>query len=299
VFQNGIKTDRDDLFFAETRAALESRMRAFFSPNGVKSPFRATYRVEDSSSYKILARRSNSSFSSSAIRPCLYRPFDKRWLYYEVGLTSRPAFDVMRHVLDDPNLVLLACRQQAEVGFRHVFVADSISDHSAVSLTTREITSAFPLWLAPGPGTLSLVERTPNFTVHLADALKRQLGRGHPFTPEHVFGYIYAILHSPHYRQRHAELLRIGFPRVPFTASRDLFRLLADFGNELVSLHLLQSSKLRSEGHYRGPAEPEVEGISYARNAIWLDQAQSYGFDLFPRMCGYSVSVAIRCATNG
>ena len=37
-------------------------------------------------------------------------------------------------------------------------------------------------------------------------------------TPEDVFNYIYAIFHSPTYRSRYAEFLKIDFPRVPLTS---------------------------------------------------------------------------------
>ena len=62
--------------------------------------------------------------------------------------------------------------------------------------------------------------------------------------PEDIFDYIYAVFHSPTYRQRYAEFLKIDFPRVPMTASRDLFKRLCILGEELVALHLLQSPYL-------------------------------------------------------
>lgn len=68
------------------------------------------------------------------------------------------------------------------------------------------------------------------------------------FSPEDVFHYIYAIFHSPQYRERYAEFLRIDFPRVPLTTSVPLFRQLGALGGELVAWHLLQ--------------HPELEGMS-------------------------------------
>jgi hypothetical protein len=59
------------------------------------------------------------------------------------------------------------------------------------------------------------------------------------FGPEDVFHYIYAILHSPTYRSRYAEFLKIDFPRVPSTSDPALFRRLAALGRDLVGLHLL------------------------------------------------------------
>jgi predicted helicase len=38
-----------------------------------------------------------------------------------------------------------------------------------------------------------------------------------------VFDYIYGVLHSPVYRARFAEFLKIDFPRIPFPASPKSF----------------------------------------------------------------------------
>ncbi len=64
------------------------------------------------------------------------------------------------------------------------------------------------------------------------------------FGPEVIFYYAYAILHSPSYRQRYAEFLKIDFPRLPLTADVGLFAALVQYGAELVSLHLMKSPKL-------------------------------------------------------
>ena len=59
------------------------------------------------------------------------------------------------------------------------------------------------------------------------------------FGPEDIFYYAYAIFHSPTYRLRYAEQLKIDFPRLPLTGNKKLFAQLVRFGNELVNLHLL------------------------------------------------------------
>ena len=97
VSNNGLKTDRDELFFDFDRKELEKRMTMFFSKDAPAS-FLQKFRVEDSSSYAIETRRWQRKFSAKAIQRCLYRPFDFRWLYYDIGLTSRPADKAMRHM---------------------------------------------------------------------------------------------------------------------------------------------------------------------------------------------------------
>ncbi|MCY3867725.1 MAG: hypothetical protein OXG68_20000, partial [Chloroflexi bacterium] len=64
------------------------------------------------------------------------------------------------------------------------------------------------------------------------------------FGPEDVFDYAYAIFHSPTYRQRYAEFLKIDFPRLPLTSDVELFAALVQLGAELVDLHLMKSAQL-------------------------------------------------------
>jgi hypothetical protein len=68
--------------------------------------------------------------------------------------------------------------------------------------------------------------------------------RSRTIGPEDVFHYAYAVFHSPTYRARYAQFLRIDFPRLPLTSDPALFKALAEKGEELVSLHLMESPKL-------------------------------------------------------
>ena len=96
--------------------------------------------------------------------------------------------------------------------------------------------------------------RIPNLNPDFVSAFASRLGLefvsdGHgdlaaTFGPEDIFNYIYAVFHSPTYRQRYAEFLKIDFPRVPMTSSPELFRKLCILGEELVALHLLESPYL-------------------------------------------------------
>lgn len=96
--------------------------------------------------------------------------------------------------------------------------------------------------------------RWPNFDPFFLDDIRRRTGitfladgRGdlcETFGPEDVFAYIYSVFHSPTYRTRYAEFLKIDFPRVPLTSNPDLFRELCLKGHELVDLHLMRDKRL-------------------------------------------------------
>jgi predicted helicase len=101
--------------------------------------------------------------------------------------------------------------------------------------------------------------------------------------PEDIFHYAYAVLHSPSYRSRYAEFLKVDFPRLPLTGSLELFRALARLGSELTALHLLESPKLNQPiTEFVGSQSREVEKVSWSKNTVWMDKAQSIGFKGVP-----------------
>ena len=129
-----------------------------------------------------------------------------------------------------------------------------------------------------------------------------QYGLPDGLTPEHIFHYIYGVFHSPCYRNRYAEFLKIDFPRLPLTSSLELFRTLARLGGELVALHLLEAPIVAgitaafdrsarawrfeyAKGHkppttlrFIGSGDPAVEKVSYADQTVWIDKAKTTGF---------------------
>jgi predicted helicase len=91
------------------------------------------------------------------------------------------------------------------------------------------------------------------------------------------------VFHSPGYRSRYAEFLKIDFPRLPLTGKLELFRELARLGGELTALHLLESPKLAQPiTELIGSRNPEVEKISWSRDTVWVDKAQMSGFSGVP-----------------
>ncbi len=249
VSNNGLKSDRDDLFFDFDRKALEKRMQTFFSPEPPPA-FLQQYRVEDSSSYDIETRRRQCRWNGKAIQRCLYRPFDFRWLYYDIGLSSRPADKVMKHLLAGENVGLIATRQtKEEFG---VLATSLLAGHK--SCAAYDINTVFPLYLYPNGETEMQGElvphengRRPNLDAGFVRQFEQTLGlkfvpdgRGNlkkTFGPEDVFHYAYAIFYAPSYRKRFAEFLKLDFPHLPLTYKLPLFAKLCPCGERLVALH--------------------------------------------------------------
>jgi predicted helicase len=56
-----------------------------------------------------------------------------------------------------------------------------------------------------------------------------------------ILDYIYAVLHSPTYREKYKEFLKIDFPRVPYPKNKETFWKLVKLGGEIREIHLLKS----------------------------------------------------------
>jgi predicted helicase len=285
-------THHDGFVFDFDQPPLKERIVAFREDKVSDDEIRREYGLKDSSTWRVSdARRklrSDRDWGSKFTR-CLYRPFDIRMLYYHDALVERPRREVMAH-LQYPNIALVTTRQVTSLVFSHVLVSRCPVEFKCVSHDRN--CNTFPLYLYPPGSTVQSVLDTetdrrvnlnPAFLKALAERLSLpQAGpQGLPegLTPEDVVHYTYAILHSPSYRNRYAEFLKLDFPRLPLTSSIDLFRAVVHLGGDLVSLHLLDSPKLeRPITTCAGRANPEVEKVSFTRETVWLDKPQTRGF---------------------
>ncbi|MBW8875684.1 MAG: DNA methyltransferase [Acidobacteria bacterium] len=167
----------------------------------------------------------------------LFRPFDWRTIFYADYVIERPRKGMMRHMLAGPNLGLIVPRQyKEEFG---ALATDALAAHKSVS--AYDVNTLFPLYLYPEGG---LCEgRMANLAPEVLRLFTGRLGEEPP--PELVFEYTYAVLYSPPYRRRYADLLRTDFPRIPLPRDRGAFLELSGLGAILVDLHLLRSDRLR------------------------------------------------------
>lgn len=103
-------------------------------------------------------------------------------------------------------------------------------------LSSKDNANVFPLYLyADNMGALT---KTPNLDKEIWGKINAAVG--FETTPEQVFNYIYAVLHTPEYRERYKEFLKIDFPRIPYPKDGDTFNRLAEIGHHLIEVHLLK-----------------------------------------------------------
>lgn len=208
------------------------------------------------------------------IKPILYRPFDTRKIFYHDALVWRTVKRIMPHMFLGENLALIFTRQTRDKW--DVLSTKTIIAHKA--LAAYDINSLFPLYLYSD--SLFGSEKRPNISEKYLAELAAIVGK-EP-TPEEVFSYIYAVLHSPIYREKFAAFLKTDFPRVPLPVSLAQFEQYAALGAQLVALHTLDAKAapvLKEKRHTLSKGSGEVEKPRYelSKRRIWINETQ--GFD--------------------
>jgi len=291
VNSSGIKTHRDRFVIDFEEKRLRSRIATFRDKTFSDYEVRERFGLRDTRDWKLSEARKGIQGDKKwedRFTKCLYRPFDIRSIYYSHNVVEWPRFEVMHHMMHK-NMALVAARQLAARKHFVLFVTQLITEISSQPFAPYNV---FPLYLYTIPEekptkaggsviALTLFEpkaeyetRNPNLSPKFIAAVEEKLGlefvregKGDLeacFGPEDILHYAYAVFHSPTYRERYAEFLKIDFPRLPLTSDRELFKALAEKGEELVGLHLMESRKLNHlVTGFPVPGSDRVEKVRY------------------------------------
>lgn len=278
-WSSGITTHRDQFVVGFTKEEIIQRLRIFLG-NLEDKLVRQGLKLKDTSSWKLteVRQKTKDEKLKDKIYLYAYRPFDMRYICYDPALIDRPRLPFMNNLKKD-NIALLCMREVViESGFSHVLVSDRISDRR-MFLSNRGAPYFFPLYLY-----LELFDdethragRISNFTKKFLQAIQEALGLLP--TLDEIFYYIYAILHSPTYRKRYKEFLKIDFPRVPLPSDYEVFKELSNLGEELVAFHLLKSPVLGdSEVGFPKSGSNTVDKVSYDKvtQRVFINKEQYF-----------------------
>ena len=267
-YTSGIETQKDSLVIQFAESDLE-RVREDIE-SGDKSMVENKYGVKDSRDWTFeWARKDLASAKNIHI---LYRPFDERWTFHSgksKGIVAYPRAEIMDNLLSE-NIALLTTKRQTSSSFQHIFTTKLPAERCAVSLQTGEVGYVFPLYIYTADGS-----RVPNLKKEIVAEIEKIVGKS---TPEDIFDYIYAALHSPSYREKYKEFLKIDFPRVPYPKDKKQFTALAALGKELRELHLLESPKVRKYiTSYDVEGSDVVEKITRTGDKVYINAEQYFG----------------------
>ncbi|MBC8526610.1 MAG: DNA methyltransferase [Candidatus Cloacimonetes bacterium] len=181
-----------------------------------------------------------------------YRPFDFKYTIFDNSILQRARYRVMKHYFKVDNYGLNIPRQSKLKGVEALIDKNITCKH----LITGE-TYNFPLYTYSDKSEQNLISdisnREPNLNADIVQKFNKKLNltftpekeqiKG-TFSPVDILDYIYAVLHSPTYREKYKEFLKIDFPRVPYPKDPATFWKLVKFGGELRQIHLLESPKV-------------------------------------------------------
>lgn len=195
-------------------------------------------------------------------QPYCYRPLDFRFIDYDTKKVARTRFGTMRHLIQD-NFALLVKRGFPYQDRAQGFATKYISDRRAWSCSGMQgAESVFPLYLYPEDGSFD-TERRPNLDATIWQQINAAIG--HDTTPEDIFDYIYGVLHSPTYRTKYKEFLKVDFPRIPYPTSAEEFEHFRSHGNRLRELHLMHDVP-ESPVTFPYPGTMQVDSLAWEYN---------------------------------
>lgn len=249
----GFQTHRDHFAIAFERDDIISRIRDMRDKSKSDAELREKYILKDNRDWQLFTSREKImglvNWKDKIIQ-CDYRPFEKRWCYFGSEVMDYPRRELLDHVMHRDNLCLLIPRQIGGNEWRHALICSAVANDCLVSNRTREANQVFPLYiyspiqkkpkadLFDDHDPFQGKERIENFSTNFRKFIDAKYG--HAYTPEEILGYIYAVLHTPSYRQKYAEFLKIDFPRIPFVDDRAAFERLSALGTGLMEAHLMR-----------------------------------------------------------
>ncbi len=256
----GIVTMGDSFILDEKKQILKTRLEHFIKNDITEIALKKQFELGKNYAKWILENKKNIKLDDKKFTEISYRPFDNRYTYFDNKLIWRWRLEIMRNFINKENIGLVIPRFNQEENC--IFISNKIIAHKLCS--AYDSNSIFPLYIYSNNGSLdnNAVVRSPNLNMDIVKQFEKKLKiEFSPLTPEggitrtaqtplsgaggllpiDILDYIYAVLHSPTYREQYNEFLKIDFPRVPYPDDLTTFQELVNLGSQLRQIHLLES----------------------------------------------------------
>lgn len=212
------------------------------------------------------------SFKSDYNFQYSYRPFDIRWINYDVKQITRARANVMNN-LKKPNIALCLIKvNSSSDGLFKVLMSAGLTDKTILS--SKDNANVFPLYLY----TKEFGEEKINPNLKKEEWQKFNDAVGKETTPEEILAYIYAVLHSPSYRERYKEFLKVDFPRIPLPKTAKEFNRLTAIGQQLIDLHLMNNTQSwKCTTTFPEVGSQQVDFQEWKDGQVWINDKQYFG----------------------
>lgn len=201
-------------------------------------------------------KRQEIEYTSNVINQSMYRPFCKQNLYYEKDLIERPGIQLTAF---NSNNIIICVKGIGEKDFS-CSISNNLSDYQLLFNS-----QCFPLyWYEENKNPQATLFddaetdkyiRRDGITDWILKEVRSRFGGSKAITKEHIFYYVYGLLHSKQYRERFADDLKKSLPRIPIVDSVQDFMSFYKAGKELADLHLnyeqgINEQVVRQDGDY-------------------------------------------------
>lgn len=307
----GFQTHRDSFCLDDSKSVLSNRLLSFAECNPKDVPL--LFGVKESTDFSIIKAQSEIKKMdlSIEITECTYRPFENKYILFDRLVVDRPRKELLVNVKNKNNVIIGIGRQGLAVGDIEWCLTSVSKLPVDANIFRRGGINLFPLYLYPDSDSQLSIDskptRTPNLNMKIVDQIAKGLGLTfvpekegggevcyaesggvspayrQTFAPIDLLDYIYAVLHSPSYRETYKEFLKIDFPRVPYPTDAEEFWRMVALGGELRLLHLMESTSLNDYiTEYPVGGDNEVEKPIYKEGRVYINSAQY--FDKVPEL---------------
>ncbi len=246
-YSSGVKTNRDIWVYDFDSRLLTERIKRFADIyNGDVDRWKrrglSSITVDDFVTYddklikwsenlkNELKREKYAQVNASHLRKTTYRPFSKKWLYYDATFIDRPGlFKRFFPALESEAENITIC--VPGLGDRKGFGCLATNTLPGMDLAFEKV-QCFPFY--------TYAEDGSNRRENITDWALRQFQEkyGAQVSKWDIFHYVYAMLHHPVYRARYAENLKRDLPHIPLLKSTTAFETCVRIGKALMELHL-------------------------------------------------------------
>lgn len=289
----GFQTHRDDFAIDFEKQNIKSRALDLRNQSISNEEIYNKYSVKDNRDWKLEKARkeiqTDQNWENKIIN-CGYRPFDDRPCYFSYVAMDYPRKELIQNFLNKENLLIGIGRQGLAVGDIEWCLTTVSKNPVDANMFRRGGVNLFPLYLySENNGQQSIekqAERTPNLNEKIVAEIEKSLGlkfdsekenNEKTFSPIDILDYIYAVLHSPTYREKYKEFLKIDFPRVPYPKDKTTFWALVKLGKQIREIHLLESPAVENYiTQYPQDGNNLVTKPQYKNGNVYINDTQYF-----------------------
>ena len=249
----GIGTNRDIWVYGFSKSKLERNMTAFIDFYNQQRNKKEV--VRDSKKIKwtaVLEREAKQGekidFDTKKIHLAMYRPFTKKYLYYDQPVIERPRLYYKKMGHENETIV----------------TSGRSSNKPFSTLITNVLPDVQLLMNAQGfmkydneQNGASLFDNRNNIT----DYFVQKIG----LNKDKAFSYVYGLLNSSHYQEQYSNDLRKDLARIPIVKDKEKY---VEIGEKLINLHL-NYEKIpvydRCKITYNGPVNYKVIKMKFTK----------------------------------